>query len=299
MNYKLSIQEYPSFTNYLSKKDMINYGEIKVPYWQVRIVMLSLNLPLFGLLESQHSLLYNSLFNGSNNENLSISSLLNSELFDTNNEKIQSLLSLNPFLKYIANIDNKTNVDNKDSILYNNSKKQLNIYTIIPEIKKINKNLTYTDLYSLLSSFCDNKLVFINIFKENPNENLISAIVVFPYSPEFINNLNMYNIKDVGLILSFAKLSGIPFNFDNCILDLNEEKILNLKVIKQYLIDLYYLADDSNDIHPVKYCHNTYNICNNLSSSFCENNLCKRCCQVNNIIYIYINNNVIAFNIIC
>jgi hypothetical protein len=66
------------------------------------------------------------------------------------------------------------------------------IYNYIPELKFMKKNLTYPEIYSSLSRLADPYMIFINMFKQDPENNLNTGIVYFPYIPRLIQNLNIH-----------------------------------------------------------------------------------------------------------
>ncbi len=53
-----------------------------------------------------------------------------------------------------------------------------------------------------------------------------------------------------------------------------------MNILKQKLMDIYYLTEDSEELHGVTDCYNKYHDCDNIASIYCENNLCKLCCEV-------------------
>ncbi len=153
------------------------------------------------------------------------------------------------------------------------------IYTYIPELKLMKKTLSYSEIYSAISRLSDPQMVFINMFKENPKENLVSGIVYFPYTPAILEHPNISS----DFILKISTYLGLQCNYN---ISFESEKI---KILKQKLIDIYYLVDDSEDLHGVTPCQGVgVNLgvsrgltnCPNIASFFCENNLCKSCCQI-------------------
>ena len=68
-----------------------------------------------------------------------------------------------------------------------------------------------------------------------------------------------------------------------------------MNILKQKLLDIYYLAEDSEELHGVTDCYNKYHDCDNLASIYCENNLCKLCCEV---ILILIRNRLIKNSVL-
>jgi hypothetical protein len=53
-----------------------------------------------------------------------------------------------------------------------------------------------------------------------------------------------------------------------------------MNILKQKLMEMYYLVDDSEELHGVTDCYNLHKQCDNLASFYCENNMCKLCCEV-------------------
>jgi hypothetical protein len=143
------------------------------------------------------------------------------------------------------------------------------IYNFIPELKMMKKTLSYPEIYTALSRLADPQMVFINMFKENPNNNLISGVVYFPYTPNMLENPNI-NAEFITKLAKYLELhSSYNFSFEND----------RIKILKQKLLDLYYLVEDCEDLHAVIPCQNVYSTCKNLASGFCENQLCKNCCE--------------------
>lgn len=130
------------------------------------------------------------------------------------------------------------------------------------------KTLTYAEIYSAISRLSDPQMVFINMFKENPRENLVSGIIYLPYTPVILEHENCSS----DFILKIANYLGLHCNYN---VSFETEKI---KILKQKLLDIFYLVDDSDDLHGITPCH-SINSCRNLASIFCENNLCKLCCE--------------------
>jgi hypothetical protein len=130
------------------------------------------------------------------------------------------------------------------------------------------KTLSYAEIYSAISRLSDTQMVFINMFKENPRENLVSGIIYLPYTPAILEHPNCSS----DFILKMANYLGLHCNYN---VSFESEKI---KILKQKLLDIFYLVDDSDDLHGVTPCHSIAK-CQNLASLFCENNLCKGCCE--------------------
>lgn len=124
-------------------------------------------------------------------------------------------------------------------------------------------------MYCILSKLADPQMVFINMFKEGPNNNMLSGIVYFPYTPSILDSPNL-NPK---FIYSFSQYLGIHCNYDYT------SEVEKLKILKQKLMDLFYLVEDSEDLHGITPCLNSFYHCENLASFFCENSMCRLCCQ--------------------
>jgi len=58
------------------------------------------------------------------------------------------------------------------------------------------------------------------------------------------------------------------------------QEIEEIKILKQKLLDIFYLVDDSEDMHGITDCNNQFKECWNVASFYCENYMCKMCCQV-------------------
>ena len=52
-----------------------------------------------------------------------------------------------------------------------------------------------------------------------------------------------------------------------------------MDVLKQKLLDLFYLVEDNPKLHGVVPCQSKTKPCHNLGSTFCANHMCKMCCQ--------------------
>lgn len=66
-------------------------------------------------------------------------------------------------------------------------------------------------------------------------------------------------------------------SFKNISYDCFESEKMN--ILKQKLLDLYYLCEDSEELHPINDCQSPYLECEEIASSLCENKLCKQCCE--------------------
>lgn len=267
MDNKFSKQELSMIEGYITRSDIQFFSLQKDPYWLVRAKALNNNLAFFGSYAELQRLYQNHL----------LGNLAQREDEPQLQEKYSSIASADPFEKKFGVTDlSWIETQNQASHV----KKNLHISSYIPEIKKINKNLSYTEIYSSIIKFTDPHFVFVNMFKPNPQENLISAVVLLPYSPEILSSLSYDN--GLNFIMNLAKYLNLQCNYA---INSNDSRLM-FSIIKQKLYDLYYLATDSEDLHAVVPCHSDVKICANIVSSFCENKLCKPCCQVRLIIYL-------------
>lgn len=106
-------------------------------------------------------------------------------------------------------------------------------------------------------------MVFYNHLSDE--EETLTAIVFLPYTPKSVEYLSPPQIYSL---------------LENLGMRTNYEGLLNVvDVYKQKLLDLYYAVDDNPKLHGVHPCHNYQKECCNLASQYCENNMCKICCQ--------------------
>jgi len=52
-----------------------------------------------------------------------------------------------------------------------------------------------------------------------------------------------------------------------------------MDVLKQKLLDLFYLVEDNPRLHGIVPCQSNIKSCHNIASIFCSNHMCKVCCQ--------------------
>ena len=91
-------------------------------------------------------------------------------------------------------------------------------------------------------------MLFINVFKENYENNLISSVIYFPYTPKdllFLNDEIIFSLANFTKILQTTKET-----FSNC----SNQELIN--ILRQKLYDIYYLCEDSRELHGVTDCHN-------------------------------------------
>ena len=175
--------------------------------------------------------------------------------------------SENPNKNYSSNTTNDILEENFHFLI--EKKEKFPIYNFIPELKDMKKNLSYEEIYSYLSNFCDPQMLFINVFKEKYENNLINAIIYFPYTPEDLQYF------DKNFLKIFCKNFSININFNN-----NLSSEIENKILIQKLYEIFYLVEDSPDLTGITDCHNIFNFCPNLSSFYCSNHLCKKCCEI-------------------
>lgn len=108
-----------------------------------------------------------------------------------------------------------------------------------------------------------NSMVFYNHFEP---EEAITGVVAFPYTPSMLEYLTPPQL------FAIVKSLGMNTSFD---LSLRTKAI---DIFKQKLYDLYYAVEDNPKLHGVCICQSQSEVCSNLSSQFCANNMCKLCC---------------------
>ena len=317
MNYKLLRSDYYNEDYLLNKQEEKEFLlPIKSPYYKVRAKAFLLTGEVFGTWDTFQHLISTFIFTSETNEPQIKLRKNKSELHQLYSEDLLQK-KFNSSNSDLINIDNNTS---KDSSIINFPP----IYDFIPEINQMNKLITYSEIYSAISNFADRQMLFINVFKENYENNLISGIIYFPYTPKDLLSLND------SIIFSLA-------NFTN-ILQITKDKFPNISnqefvnILRQKLYDIYYLCEDSRDLHGVIDCHNfvklnqknldeinnfqqaqtndvnlfpleipqifnkEYIPCNNLASFFCSNHMCKKCCELNtNIKFCPIHDDIVNY----
>ena len=317
MNYKLLRSDYYNEDYLLNKQEEKEFLlPIKSPYYKVRAKAFLLTGEVFGTWDTFQHLISTFIFTSETNEPQIKLRKNKSELHQLYSEDLLQK-KFNSSNSDLINIDNNTS---KDSSIINFPP----IYDFIPEINQMNKLITYSEIYSAISNFADRQMLFINVFKENYENNLISGIIYFPYTPKDLLSLND------SIIFSLA-------NFTN-ILQITKDKFPNISnqefvnILRQKLYDIYYLCEDSRDLHGVIDCHNfvklnqknldeinnfqqaqtndvnlfpleipqifnkEYIPCNNLASFFCSKKKKKKCCELNtNIKFCPIHDDIVNY----
>ena len=243
MNYKLLRSDYYNEDYLLNKQEEKEFHlPLKSPYYKVRAKAFLLTGEVLGTWDTFQHLISTFIFTSETNEP---QIKLRKNKFELHQLYSQDLLqkkftSSNSDQNLINNIDN--NISKESSIINFPP-----IYEFIPEINQMSKLITYPEIYSAISNFADRQMLFINVFKENYENNLISGIIYFPYTPKDLLSLND------SIIFSLANFTKI--------LQLTKEKFPDISnrefvdILRQKLYDIYYLCEDSRDLHGVVDCH--------------------------------------------
>lgn len=128
------------------------------------------------------------------------------------------------------------------------------------------KNYSYNEIYCLLSYFIDKQSIFADLTKQTSSKRLLSLVVYFPFVPIEISNL------PASFLFDFLYSMGIEVN-------LSTPEAINEKIWKQKLTEVFYLVDDSPDLHGVVECRSLHQ-CSSLASINCANFKCRSCCLV-------------------
>ena len=346
MNYKLLRSDYYNEDYLMNKQEEKEFHlPLKSPYYKVRAKAFSLAGEVFGTWESFQHLISTFIFTSETNEPQIQLRKNKSELhqfysMDLLQKKFISIPQ-NSESDYM-NVEPSSQNNQKDSSIINFPP----IYTFIPEINQMNKLISYPEIYSAITNFADRQMLFINVFKENYENNLISSVIYFPYTPK---DLLILNDEIIFSLANFTKiLQTTKETFSNC----SNQELIN--ILRQKLYDIYYLCEDSRELHGVTDCHNFIKIdpknflskkdnnpeinffglnnslnnedqdeininsleenknlfplelpqifnneyipCNNLSSFFCSNHMCKKCCELNtNIKFCPIHDDIVNY----
>ena len=181
MNYKLLRSDYYNEDYLMNKQEEKEFHlPLKSPYYKVRAKAFSLTGEVFGTWESFQHLLSTFIFTSETNDS-SIKLRKNKtelhQFYSTDLlQKKFSSLPQNSESNYM-NIESSSK-NQKDSSIINFPP----IYNFIPEINQMNKLISYSEIYSAITNFADRQMLFINVFKENYENNLISSVIYFPRS---------------------------------------------------------------------------------------------------------------------
>ena len=345
MNYKLLRSDYYNEDYLMNKQEEKEFHlPLKSPYYKVRAKAFSLTGEVFGTWESFQHLISTFIFTSETNEpQIQLSK---------NKSELHQLYSMDLLKKKFISTTQNSESDymNVEPSSQNNQIESslINfppIYTFIPEINQMNKLISYPEIYSAITNFADRQMLFINVFKENYENNLISSVIYFPYTPKdllFLNDEIIFSLANFTKIFQTTKET-----FSNC----SNQELIN--ILRQKLYDIYYLCEDSRELHGVTDCHNFIKInpknffskkgnnsdinffgqnnslnrekkdeinvnsleenknlfplelpqifneyipCNNLSSFFCSNHMCKKCCELNtNIKFCPIHDDIVNY----
>ena len=250
MNYKLLRSDYYNEDYLMNKQEEKEFHlPLKSPYYKVRAKAFLLTGEVFGTWESFQHLISTFIFTSETNEPQIKLRKNKSELHqfyssDLLQKKFNPSSSENPDENYMNIEPSSQNQNPKDSSVINFPP----IYVFIPEINQMNKSLSYPEIYSAITNFADRQMLFINVFKENFEHNLISGLIYFPYTPKdllFLNDEIIFSLANFTKILQLTKEK-----FSNC----SNQELIN--ILRQKLYDIYYLCEDSRELHGVTDCHN-------------------------------------------
>ena len=250
MNYKLLRRDYYNEDYLMNKQEEKEFHlPLKSPYYKVRAKAFLLTGEVFGTWESFQHLISTFIFTSETNEPQIKLRKNKSELHqfyssDLLQKKLNPSISENPDENYMNIEPSSQNQNSKDSSVINFPP----IYVFIPEINQMNKSLSYPEIYSAITNFADRQMLFINVFKENFEHNLISGLIYFPYTPKdllFLNDEIIFSLANFTKILQLTKVK-----FSNC----SNQELIN--ILRQKLYDIYYLCEDSRELHGVTDCHN-------------------------------------------
>ena len=243
MNYKLLRSDYYNEDYLLNKQEEKEFHlPLKSPYYKVRAKAFLLTGEVLGTWDTFQHLISTFIFTSETNEP---QIKLRKNKFELHQLYSQDLLqkkftSSNSDQNLINNIDN--NISKESSIINFPP-----IYEFIPEINQMSKLITYPEIYSAISNFADRQMLFINVFKENYENNLISGIIYFPYTPKDLLSLNDSIIFSLANFTKILQLTKEKFPYIS-----NREFV---DILRQKLYDIYYLCEDSRDLHGVIDCH--------------------------------------------
>ena len=231
MNYKLLRSDYYNEDYLLNKQEEKEFHlPLKSPYYKVRAKAFLLTGEVLGTWDTFQHLISTFIFTSETDEPLIKLRKNKFELHQLySQDLLQKKFSSSNFGQNLINLDNNIS---KDSSIINFPP----IYEFIPEINQMSKIITYPEIYSAISNFADRQMLFINVFKENYENNLISGIIYFPYTPKDLLTLND------SIIFSLANFTKI--------LQLTKEKFPDISnrefvdILRQKLYDIYYLCDD-------------------------------------------------------
>jgi hypothetical protein len=92
----------------------------------------------------------------------------------------------------------------------------------------------------------------------------LTGIVALPYTPKMLDYLTPLQIFYIVKALDMRLEYDVPNIMD---------------ILKQKLLDLFYLVEDNPRLHGVVPCQSNNKPCHSIASIFCANHCCKICCQ--------------------
>jgi len=263
MNGNLIRPEYYDEDHILNEQEFKEFNFVRIdPYWKIRSSCYSLSLNCFGDKANLIRKIENLLFNNH---------LHKKPATDT----CKDLASLDIELM-VKNL--KCSSGKFDSVRYEDLERYCNgevdkkvpeeqvfkhqwPWHVVVELNKMQKNLSYQDIYKGLSFLMRPCMAFYNHFLEGE---CMTGIVVLPYTPKMLDYLNPLQIFYIVKALDMR----IAYDIVNI-----------LDVLKQKLLDLYYLVEDSPKLHGILPCQTNIKPCHHLASMHCANHMCKICCQ--------------------
>lgn len=264
MNHKLLREDYYNEDYTLNSQEQQEFlMPTKDPYWLVRSRACLLNLPIFGEKSHLQQNIEIQLFESKPNID---GILISPAEMLPNNSQVKNFVTIDLFHKEGGEIEKSSFDDTFFESLPGYKKVVSHITNLIPELKLMRK-LSYPEIYACISRLADPHMVFINMFKADPGNNLVTGIIYFPFTPHLVNSINL----NPNFILEFSKYLKLTSTSSN--------EQIKYKVFVQKLMDLYYLAEDSEELHGITDCYNQFSLCENIASSYCENHMCKNCCK--------------------
>ena len=246
MNHKLPRNDYYNEDYSLNPQEEKEFQlSVKDPYYKIRSRVYLLDLDIFGKKEFLQQQVELFLFN-------------TPEKHLPSKSDCRKIFVLDLFEKRFCISDSYS-----VGLILNPS---IPIYSSFPEIKQMRKDLSYNEIYCSLGKLSDTQMLFINMFKDKPENNLINGLIYCPFTPDDIEN------AENEIIIALTNELSLKSNY----ICTDKDKI---KILRQKLLDLYYLCDDNVDLHGITDCHSKFSLCSNISSFYCENHMCKKCCE--------------------
>ena len=90
----------------------------------------------------------------------------------------------------------------------------------------------------------------------------ISAVFYVPFTPNLIRFISDEFVVNMS---HYFKMHDNPK--------------MSMQVRRQKIVDIFYLIEDSRDFHLVINCQSRLRECDQIASQYCNNWMCKECCQ--------------------